>query len=42
VEIRLKPKKNAPRDLELEIWGAERKKMLFEEVYGRQVRFVEV
>jgi exopolyphosphatase/guanosine-5'-triphosphate,3'-diphosphate pyrophosphatase len=42
VEFRLKPKKNAPRDLELEIWGAERKKMLFQEVYGREVRFVEV
>lgn len=42
VEIRLKPKKNAPRDLELEIWGAERKKMLFQEVYGREVRFIEV
>ena len=42
VEIRLKPKKNASRDLELEIWGAERKKMLFQEVYGREVRFVEI
>ena len=42
VEFRLKPKKKAHRDLELEIWGAERKKMLFEEVYGREVRFVEV
>ncbi|MEP7234826.1 MAG: Ppx/GppA phosphatase family protein [Ignavibacteriota bacterium] len=42
IEFRLKPKKNAPRDLELEIWGAERKKMLFEEVYGREVRFVEI
>ncbi len=42
VEIRLKSKKNASRDLELEIWGAERKKMLFQEVYGREVRFVEI
>ncbi len=42
IEFRLKPKKNAARDLELEIWGAERKKMLFEEVYGREVKFVEV
>ncbi|MEI8134054.1 MAG: Ppx/GppA phosphatase family protein [bacterium] len=41
VEFKLKRKHNAPRDLELEIWGAERKKMLFEEVYGREVHFVE-
>ncbi len=31
------PKRNAPRNLELELWGAERKKQLFEEVFGRNV-----
>ena len=42
VELLLKKKKNVLQDLELEIWGAERKKMLFQEVYGREVKFVEV
>ena len=42
IELRLKRKKFASRDLELEIWGAERKKMLFEEVYGREVHFLEL
>ena len=41
VEFRLKPSRGAHRDLELEIWGAERKKMLFQEVYAREVRFKE-
>jgi hypothetical protein len=37
--IALKPKSDALRTLELEIWGADRKKQLFEEVFGRQVIF---
>lgn len=41
VEIRLKKKRGAGRDAELEIWGADRKKMLFQEVYAREVRFIE-
>jgi exopolyphosphatase/guanosine-5'-triphosphate,3'-diphosphate pyrophosphatase len=31
------PKRGAPRNLELELWGAERKKQLFEEVFGKAV-----
>lgn len=42
IEFLLKPSRGAHRDLGLEIWGAERKKMLFEEVYAREVRFREV
>jgi exopolyphosphatase / guanosine-5'-triphosphate,3'-diphosphate pyrophosphatase len=42
VEFLLKPVRGAHRDLGLEIWGAERKKMLFQEVYAREVRFREV
>jgi exopolyphosphatase / guanosine-5'-triphosphate,3'-diphosphate pyrophosphatase len=42
VKLSVKPKRIAPRDLELEIWGAERKKMLFEEVFGRSVQFVDL
>lgn len=42
VELRLKRKRGIVRDTELEIWGAERKTMLFQEAYGREVKFVEV
>ncbi|HEY6172088.1 MAG TPA: hypothetical protein VIX80_07520, partial [Candidatus Kapabacteria bacterium] len=42
VEFLLKPLRGAHRDLGLEIWGAERKKMLFQEVYAREVSFREV
>lgn len=39
VEISLKLRRGMGRDASLEIWGAERKKTLFEEVFGREVRF---
>jgi exopolyphosphatase / guanosine-5'-triphosphate,3'-diphosphate pyrophosphatase len=42
IKLSLEPKRAAPRDLELEIWGAERKKMLFEEVFGRSVQFIDL
>jgi exopolyphosphatase/guanosine-5'-triphosphate,3'-diphosphate pyrophosphatase len=42
VDFLLKAIRGAHRDLELEIWGAERKKMLFQEVYTREVRLREV
>jgi hypothetical protein len=35
---RLKPRRNA--SVGLEIWGAERKKQLFEETFGLKVSFV--
>jgi exopolyphosphatase/guanosine-5'-triphosphate,3'-diphosphate pyrophosphatase len=40
VTMRLKLQRSAKRDASLEIWGAERKKTLFQEVYGREVRFI--
>jgi exopolyphosphatase/guanosine-5'-triphosphate,3'-diphosphate pyrophosphatase len=42
VSLALTPQRSAPRDLELEIWGADRKKMLFEEVFGRSVQFIDL
>jgi exopolyphosphatase / guanosine-5'-triphosphate,3'-diphosphate pyrophosphatase len=42
VKCSLTPQRSAPRDLELEIWGADRKKMLFEEVFGRSVQFIDL
>lgn len=39
VEMHLRLRRAMARDASLEIWGAERKKTLFEEVYGREVRF---
>jgi exopolyphosphatase/guanosine-5'-triphosphate,3'-diphosphate pyrophosphatase len=39
VEFSLKLRRGLGRDASLEIWGAERKKTLFEEVFGREVRF---
>lgn len=41
VTFHLTKKRGAGRDAELEIWGADRKKMLFQEVYTREVRFIE-
>jgi exopolyphosphatase / guanosine-5'-triphosphate,3'-diphosphate pyrophosphatase len=41
VVLYLKKRRGAGRDAELEIWGADRKKMLFQEVYTREVRFIE-
>jgi exopolyphosphatase/guanosine-5'-triphosphate,3'-diphosphate pyrophosphatase len=41
VVLHLTKKRGAGRDAELEIWGADRKKMLFQEVYAREVRFLE-
>ncbi len=40
VTMELKLRRGLGRDASLEIWGAERKKTLFEEVYGREVRFI--
>ncbi len=40
VEMQLRLKRGLQRDATLEIWGADRKKTLFEEVYGRKVRFL--
>ena len=40
VEMQLRLKRGLQRDAALEIWGADRKKTLFEEVYGRKVRFL--
>ncbi|HYM20452.1 MAG TPA: Ppx/GppA phosphatase family protein [Candidatus Kapabacteria bacterium] len=39
VEMQLRLRRGKSRDAALEIWGADRKKTLFEEVYGREVRF---
>lgn len=42
IKLSLVPRRASPRDLELEIWGAERKKMLFEEVFARSVHFADL
>lgn len=42
VEFLLKPIRGNKRGIGLEIWGAERNKMLFEKVYAREVSFREV
>lgn len=39
VKFMLDPVRQAPRNLELEVWGADRKKALFEETFSREVLF---
>jgi exopolyphosphatase/guanosine-5'-triphosphate,3'-diphosphate pyrophosphatase len=42
LNLALMGNKETPRGLTLEIWGAERKKLLFEEVFGRVLTFQDI